>query len=54
MTTAILIDGKARAERLRETVRDETSRVSNLVRPGLAVVLVGDDAASAVYVRFQG
>jgi methylenetetrahydrofolate dehydrogenase (NADP+)/methenyltetrahydrofolate cyclohydrolase len=51
--TADIIDGKAFAERLRgriaETVpnfREKTGRV-----PGLAVVLVGEDPASQVYVR---
>lgn len=47
--TATLIDGKAVALRLRATV---ASRVAALpFQPGLAVVLVGDDPASAVYVR---
>ena len=50
---ARIIDGKAVAERLRAEVGEQ---VSVLVRsgrraPGLAVVLVGDDAASHVYVR---
>ena len=54
MASAIIIDGKARAERLRESVRAETSRLSDVVQPGLAVVLVGDNAASAVYVRSKG
>ncbi len=50
--TARLIDGKALAARLRNEL---TSRVAQLTSqgrgPGLAVVLVGDDPASAVYVR---
>ncbi len=50
--TARLIDGKALAARLRTEL---TSRVAQLKAtgrgPGLAVVLVGDDPASAVYVR---
>jgi methylenetetrahydrofolate dehydrogenase (NADP+)/methenyltetrahydrofolate cyclohydrolase len=53
MASAIIIDGKARAERLRESVRLEVARLGAL-RPGLAVVLVGDDPASAVYVRSKG
>ena len=53
MTEAAVIDGKAFAERLRAGV---TRAVAALtadygVTPGLAVVLVGDDPASAVYVR---
>ncbi|HVY14825.1 MAG TPA: bifunctional methylenetetrahydrofolate dehydrogenase/methenyltetrahydrofolate cyclohydrolase FolD [Rhodopila sp.] len=47
--TARLIDGKAIAARLREHV---ASRVAALgFSPGLAVVQVGDDPASSVYVR---
>src|SRR5271165_6053619 len=47
--TATLIDGKAVAASLRATL---AARVAALAfTPGLAVVLVGDDPASAVYVR---
>jgi methylenetetrahydrofolate dehydrogenase (NADP+)/methenyltetrahydrofolate cyclohydrolase len=43
------MDGKALAERVRAEVADE---VAELGRPvGLATVLVGDDPASAIYVR---
>ena len=46
---ASLIDGKAAAARLRARI---ASHVAGLpYQPGLAVVLVGDDPASAVYVR---
>ncbi|WP_372783535.1 bifunctional methylenetetrahydrofolate dehydrogenase/methenyltetrahydrofolate cyclohydrolase FolD [Litorivivens sp.] len=48
-----IIDGKAVAAELRETVAQEVTRLTehhNLV-PGLAVVLVGEDPASQVYVR---
>ena len=44
-----LIDGKALAATLRAELRDKVDRLP--YRPGLAVVLVGDDPASAVYVR---
>ena len=52
---AKLIDGKATAKAIREQVaRDaETLRARGVV-PGLAVVLVGDDPASAVYVKAKG
>ncbi len=43
------IDGKAVAEALRARVAAEVACLD--FRPGLAVVLVGDDPASAVYVR---
>jgi methylenetetrahydrofolate dehydrogenase (NADP+)/methenyltetrahydrofolate cyclohydrolase len=47
--TAALIDGKAIATRLREQVAMATQAMPE--RPTLAVVLVGDDPASQVYVR---
>ena len=50
--TAQIIDGKALAEELRQSFK---ARVDALAekgqRPGLAVILVGEDAASQVYVR---
>jgi len=50
--TAQLIDGKVLSQRLRTEV---AARAATLTargrRPGLAVILVGDDPASAVYVR---
>ena len=51
--TAKIIDGKAIAEKVKEQVaKGVEERVANgLRRPGLAVILVGDDAASQVYVR---
>jgi methylenetetrahydrofolate dehydrogenase (NADP+)/methenyltetrahydrofolate cyclohydrolase len=48
---ARVIDGKAVAERVRARVADEIS--STGLEPGLATVLVGDDPASAVYVRMK-
>lgn len=49
--TAKLIDGKARAAALRARVAEEVSRLkAQGVTPGLAVVLVGEDPASQVYV----
>lgn len=51
--TAQIIDGKAIAATTREKVKDRiTERLSKGLRvPGLAVVLVGDNPASQVYVR---
>jgi len=51
--TAQIIDGKAIAAGVRREVREESDRLASrgLRRPGLAVVLVGDDPASQVYVR---
>jgi len=50
---ATVIDGKAVAASVRERVRGEVDELSaQLGRPpGLATVLVGDDKASAIYVR---
>ncbi|HEX7872251.1 MAG TPA: bifunctional methylenetetrahydrofolate dehydrogenase/methenyltetrahydrofolate cyclohydrolase FolD [Sphingobium sp.] len=56
MTIGKIIDGKAFAEGLRaEVARGVAGFLASQGRtPGLAVVLVGDDAASAVYVRNKG
>ena len=51
MSGARIIDGKALAAKLRGRVAAQVAALSGTVRPGLAVVLVGDDPASAVYVR---
>jgi methylenetetrahydrofolate dehydrogenase (NADP+) / methenyltetrahydrofolate cyclohydrolase len=49
---AKIIDGKALAARLRGAMADEVRQlVARSVRPGLAVVLVGEDPASQIYVR---
>jgi len=50
---AQLIDGKALAQDIRQGIAQdiEVLVAQTGVRPGLAVVLVGDDPASAVYVR---
>ena len=51
--SATIINGNAAAAALRAKVADEVARLArehDLV-PGLAVVLVGDDAASSIYVR---
>jgi methylenetetrahydrofolate dehydrogenase (NADP+)/methenyltetrahydrofolate cyclohydrolase len=51
--TAKIIDGRALAAALRTqiAVRVQALESSGAHRPGLAVILVGDDPASAVYVR---
>ncbi|ARD45168.1 bifunctional methylenetetrahydrofolate dehydrogenase/methenyltetrahydrofolate cyclohydrolase FolD [Colwellia sp. PAMC 21821] len=50
--TAALIDGKLIAQQLRHSVKDKVQqRIENGLRaPGLAVILVGSDPASQVYV----
>src|SRR3984885_9713433 len=54
--TAKIIDGKAFAAGLRARVAAETAKLvrDHGIVPGLAVVLVGDDPASDVYVRSKG
>ncbi|WP_313802136.1 bifunctional methylenetetrahydrofolate dehydrogenase/methenyltetrahydrofolate cyclohydrolase FolD [Sphingobium sp.] len=56
MTIGKIIDGKAFAETLRGKVADGVSAFIAKTgrKPGLAVVLVGEDPASAVYVRNKG
>jgi len=49
----MVIDGKATAEALREDIATAVRKLkqNHDVKPGLAVVLVGEDPASQVYVR---
>ncbi len=56
MADAKIIDGKAFAEGLRQRVAVEVARLAadHGITPGLAVVLVGEDPASQVYVRNKG
>jgi methylenetetrahydrofolate dehydrogenase (NADP+)/methenyltetrahydrofolate cyclohydrolase len=53
MTQAYTIDGKAIAAKVRADVAADVARIKSQhgFAPGLAVVLVGEDPASAVYVR---
>ncbi|NIJ09086.1 methylenetetrahydrofolate dehydrogenase (NADP+)/methenyltetrahydrofolate cyclohydrolase [Sphingomonas vulcanisoli] len=54
--TARIIDGKARAAALRARVGEQHAAFERAAgrKAGLAVVLVGEDPASAVYVRSKG
>ena len=54
--TATIIDGKAFAARVRGQVAEHVARLKadHGITPGLAVVLVGEDPASQVYVRSKG
>ena len=53
---ARLIDGRAVAQELRSRIAQEVERFRGVAgrAPGLATVLVGEDPASAVYVRSKG
>jgi methylenetetrahydrofolate dehydrogenase (NADP+)/methenyltetrahydrofolate cyclohydrolase len=44
-----LIDGKACAAAMRAELKDKIEKMQR--KPGLAVVIVGEDAASKIYVR---
>ena len=54
--SANIIDGKAFAATVREKVASKVADLKNAhnITPGLAVVLVGEDPASQVYVRSKG
>lgn len=53
--TGRIIDGKALAAEVRNALVPRVQRLSAAgYQPGLAVILVGDDPASAVYVRNKG
>ena len=54
--TAQIIDGKVFAARVRGQVAEHVARLKadHAIVPGLAVVLVGEDPASQVYVRSKG
>ena len=56
MSEARIIDGKAYAAGLRERVAEDVAKLKALhrVQPGLAVVLVGEDPASQIYVKSKG
>ncbi|EME68781.1 5,10-methylene-tetrahydrofolate dehydrogenase/Methenyl tetrahydrofolate cyclohydrolase [Paramagnetospirillum caucaseum] len=56
MTDAKLIDGTVFSGKLRETIASRVAEMKgkHRITPGLAVVLVGEDPASQVYVRTKG
>ena len=47
--SAKILDGKALAAKMKEEIRTEAAKLPR--QPGLAVILVGDNGASQVYVR---
>ena len=56
MGQAKIIDGKAFSEKLLEQIKKQVTELQkkHKITPGLAVVLVGEDPASQVYVRNKG
>ena len=52
MSTALLINGKQKAQELTVTIKEATLKLKQEgIIPGLAVVFIGEDPASQVYVR---
>ena len=52
---AAILDGKAMSEDLRSGIARRVEKLKEAgIRPGLAVILVGDDPASEIYVRNKG
>ena len=53
---ATIIDGKAVTAKLREEIKNQSAAFEKEtgIKPGLAVIIVGDDPASQVYVRNKG
>ena len=48
----MIIDGKKIAKHLREQLKKEIEQLpESNIKPGLAVILIGDDAASQIYVK---
>lgn len=54
--TARIIDGKAMAAQIREEVKEEVGALTSKygAQPGLEVILIGENPASAIYVRNKG
>lgn len=50
--SALIIDGKAIASKVRNALKQRTEKLAQSgLQPGLAVILVGDNPASSIYVR---
>lgn len=50
---AVVLDGKKIAGEIRQEIKKETEKIfkEKNVKPGLAVIIAGDDPASAIYVK---
>lgn len=53
---AVRMDGKALSAKIRGQIKQEAAEFASRtgVRPGLAVIIVGEDPASKIYVRNKG
>ncbi len=49
--TAQILNGKSLAKKIRGELKQKVAGLGDVRKPGLAAVLVGDDPASAIYVR---
>ena len=47
----MIIDGKKVAEELRAKIKSDISKLAGNQKPGLTVILIGEDAASQIYVK---
>lgn len=50
---AIIMDGKALSAKIRIQIREQSAQLEaeTGIKPGLAVIIVGEDPASKIYVR---
>ena len=50
---AIIMDGKALSAKIRTQIREQSAQLEaeTGIKPGLAVIIVGEDPASKIYVR---
>ncbi|MCD6216238.1 bifunctional methylenetetrahydrofolate dehydrogenase/methenyltetrahydrofolate cyclohydrolase FolD [bacterium] len=49
--TAQILNGKSLAKKIRGEIKQKAAGIGNVRKPGLAAVLVGEDPASAIYVK---
>ena len=49
--TAVIMDGKALAEKIRARIKTEVAKLS--IKPGLAAIIVGENPASKIYVDIK-
>ena len=49
---ATILDGKSLAQRIRQSLKNDVTQLkAHGILPKLAVIMVGDDSASKIYVR---
>ena len=50
---SLILDGKIAAQAVKDALKSDLEKMKGVVKPGLAVVLVGDNPASIVYVGMK-